>query len=88
MPTADRVVGYRELCEITGKTPRTVRRWFQEGRLRRVKFAGVVGAWESEVITALGWRGTGSFVTDDACKADRDDYVLDALPDDGDADLG
>jgi hypothetical protein len=88
MPPADRVLSTAEICEITGKALRTVRRWFQEGRLRRVKFAGVVGAWESEVITALSWRGTGSLVTDDACTADRDDDVLGALPNDSDADVG
>ncbi|MBR0661670.1 hypothetical protein [Neoroseomonas oryzicola] len=53
----DRLVGIAEICELTGKRPRTVRGWFAKGRLRRAKLEGVVGVWESELLTALGWRG-------------------------------
>jgi hypothetical protein len=88
MPAADRIIGYREICAITGKKPRTVRRWFKYGRLHRVKFAGVVGCWESELIAALGWRGTGSLVIDDPADADHGlDHALDDLADEDDADL-
>jgi hypothetical protein len=88
MAPADRILGAAEICAITGKRPRTVRRWFQEGRLRRVKFAGVVGCWESELVVALGWRGTGSLIIDDPIEPDLDgDDALDALKDDVDADL-
>lgn len=87
MPPADRILGYAEIAAITGKSHRTIRRWLKEGRLRRVKFAGVVGVWESDLIAALGWQGNGSLVIDDPADPDIAlDDALDALPDDGDAD--
>lgn len=86
MPVADRIVGYAELAAITGKSPRTLRRWFQDGHLRRVKHGPLVGVWESELIAALGWRGSGSLTIDDP-DADGDlDDALDDLSDDVDAD--
>ena len=88
MRPADRILGTAEICAITGKRPRTVRRWFQEGRLRRVKFAGVVGVWESDLIAALGWQGTGSLVLDAPADPENAlDDALDVLPDDADAGL-
>lgn len=81
MPPADRIVGYDDIAAITGKSRRTIRRWFKLKRLRRVNFAGVVGVWESELIVALDWRGgLGGLVTDD-CHGD-DEASLDDLPDD------
>lgn len=88
MAAADRIVGYQELCDLTGKSRRTIRRWFLEGRLRRVKFAGVAGVWESELVAALGWHGTGGLVVDVPADADNDlDDALDDPADDGDANL-
>ncbi len=88
MAPTDRIVGYAELAEITGKSPRTLRRWFFDKRLRRVKRAGVVGCWESELIVALGWRGGPSgLVSDDPCdRPDDDNDASDDLLDDDDAD--
>jgi hypothetical protein len=71
MPVADRIIGYREIAAITGKSRRTIRRWFKDGPLRDVKVPGVAGCWESDLIAALGWRGTGSLVVDDPVDADN-----------------
>lgn len=88
MPPADRVLSYREIAAITGKSHRTIRRMFQKGDLRRVKLGGVAGCWERELIAALGWRGAGSlFVDDPAGPENALDDGLDDLPDDADADL-
>jgi hypothetical protein len=58
MSFPDRLVSIQEICALTSKRPRTVRDWFRKGRLRRVRFEGVVGVWESELLAALGWRGS------------------------------
>jgi hypothetical protein len=74
MPFPDRLVGIQEICELTGKQPRTVRGWFAKRRLRRVKFEGVTGVWESELLAALGWRGLSEpHDAADAEPADPDD---------------
>lgn len=87
MPPADRILGYGDIAAITGKSRRTVRRWFQEGRLPRVKFGGLVGCWERDLIAALDWRGGGSLMVDDIDGADCIDHdALDGLPGDRDAD--
>ena len=87
MPPADRILGYADIAAITGKSHRTIRRMFQRGHLHRVKLGGVVGCWESELITACCWQGTGSLFVDD--RADPENAIedaLDALPDDVDGD--
>ena len=71
MAFPERLVGIAEICELTGKRPRTVRGWFAKGRLRRTKFEGVVGVWESELLAALGWRGP--FEVHDALEAEAAD---------------
>ena len=74
MPLADRIVSVHEICELTGKQPRTVRDWFRKGRLRRMKFEGVVGVWESELLAALGWHGSpGPHDTADQWPVEADD---------------
>lgn len=88
MAAADRILGYEDIVAITGRSHRTIRRMFQKGLLRRVKLGGVVGCWESELIAALGWQGSGSLVVDDPADPENGvDDALDDLPDEDDADL-
>lgn len=53
MPFNDRIIKEPEMCRITGKAPRTVKRWLSEGRLppkatnkRKQKLGGW---WESDI---------------------------------------
>ena len=50
-------LGFLDLAALareTGKSRRTIRRWFREGRLPRHQLGGLVGCFKHELLRALG----------------------------------